>query len=291
MTRRALLVSVFLAFLSALQLVMAQSGRRGFDVLSVEHGLSQAAVIAIAQDQLGYMWFGTQEGLSRYDGSQFETFLHDPYDLNSISNDWIWDLLVDDRGDIWIATLGGLNRFSYKTGQFKRYLNDPQEPGSIGGNDIRDLFQDSHGRIWIATESNGLSVWDRESDLFEHVRHNPEQANSLSSDKTRSIAQTSDGLLWVATDGGGLNRLDPDLLTTTRREIKLSSPADSVAKRLLSVIAPGDGTLWVATYENGVVRYDPIDRRSVQYAADPDNPESLISDSVRAMFIDARNEL
>ena len=122
---------------------------------------------AIVQDRHGYMWFGTQEGLNRYDGFEFRYFLHDLHDPSTIGDDWIWDLFDDADGNIWIGTDGGgLNRYRYDTNSFQKYLHDPDDATSISGNDVREVFQDSEGRFWIGTESNGLNLFDPASGRF-----------------------------------------------------------------------------------------------------------------------------
>ena len=87
-----------------------------FSRISVQDGLSQAAVQAIAQDRSGYMWFGTQEGLNRFDGYRFTHFLRRPNEPNSLSHNWIYALLSDRDGYLWVGTKsGGLDRLDPET--------------------------------------------------------------------------------------------------------------------------------------------------------------------------------
>ena len=83
-----------------------------FDRLGTQAGLSQAAVSAITQDQDGFIWVGSQEGLNRFDGYHFETYYHRPADPASLSHDSIWDLLSDTQGNLWVGTDAGLNRYN-----------------------------------------------------------------------------------------------------------------------------------------------------------------------------------
>ena len=119
----------------------AQNSDLNFDYLSIEDGLSQSAVNFITQDSEGYMWFGTQSGLNKYNGSvsySFEIHKHDLLDTNSLSNNWIFDIAEDKIGNLWIGTLDGLNKFNKKTGNVTRYLHDPYDPSSLN-NDERDF--------------------------------------------------------------------------------------------------------------------------------------------------------
>jgi ligand-binding sensor domain-containing protein len=100
----------------------AQTGTVKFDHISLEHGLSQSTVNAIAQDGQGFLWFGTQDGLNRYDGYGVNVFKHNSRDSLSVSDNGIWSLCRDDNGDLWIGTMrGGLSRFSIRSGNFRQY--------------------------------------------------------------------------------------------------------------------------------------------------------------------------
>ncbi len=91
-----------------------------FDHLDTRDGLSHTVVETLTQDQHGFIWIGTQEGLNRYDGYGFETFHHLTGDPKSLSHDFVWDLLEDSNGDLWVATDEGLNRFNPRDGSFER---------------------------------------------------------------------------------------------------------------------------------------------------------------------------
>ena len=107
-----------------------------FERISLEHGLSQTSVYAITQDHQGFMWFGTQDGLNKYDGYTFTVYRNDPWDSTSLSNNYVRRVMVDRAGYIWVGTRGGVNRLDPRTGIFIRYLHDPADPQSISQNEI-----------------------------------------------------------------------------------------------------------------------------------------------------------
>ncbi len=76
-----------------------------FDRLGSEDGLSRAGITAIEQDDIGFIWVGTQEGLYRYDGHSFKTYYHVEDDPDSLSHDTIWSIMPDENGSIWVAAL------------------------------------------------------------------------------------------------------------------------------------------------------------------------------------------
>src|SRR6266545_3744229 len=103
-----------------------------FDRISIEQGLSQSSVHVILQDSRGFMWFGTEDGLNRYDGYTFKTFKPDPDVPTSLSDRWINSIVEDQEGYLWIATRqGGLNRYDPRTEEFTRYVHDDLNPTSL----------------------------------------------------------------------------------------------------------------------------------------------------------------
>lgn len=179
-----------------------------FRRLSIEQGLSQNSVNCILQDRTGFMWFGTETGLNRFDGYTFKIFLPREGDANSLSNSWINALYEDEHGSIWVGTENGLNRYLPSRERFVRYFHDPANPSSLSSNRIFCIYEDHSGRLWIGTDA-GLNQLDRSHNRFIHYRHNPADPNSLSNDVIRTIMEDPYGRLWVGTSGGGLDCLDP----------------------------------------------------------------------------------
>ena len=148
------------------------------------------------------MWFGTPEGLNRYDGRYFKAYTQDPERENSLSNNSISTLLAGRDGYLWIGTWGGgLNRLDPEMETFTRY-------GGVGKR-VQTLFEDKKGQIWVGTFQSGLLRLDPISGTMRRYRHLPDDPNSLSHDRIWSINQSEDGLIWVGTEKG-FNRLDPD---------------------------------------------------------------------------------
>jgi ligand-binding sensor domain-containing protein len=94
----------------------AQYNTASFDHLSVEDGLSQSEVRSIYQDRKGFIWFGTVDGLNKYDGYSFQHFKHDPFDTTSLSNNEVVSICEDRNGNLWVGTVSGLSRLDQATG-------------------------------------------------------------------------------------------------------------------------------------------------------------------------------
>ena len=178
-----------------------EAGQRlRFEHISIEEGLSQSTVFFILQDSQGFMWFGTEDGLNKYDGYDFTIYRHDPENPSSLSGNWITALVEDDLGRLWIGTSdGGLSRFDRTLDYFIHYRNDPQDPDSLSDDNVTAIYQDLEGVLWIGTGGGGLDRFDQENERFVHYQHNPDDPNSLSSNAVTAIYGDREGILWIGT--------------------------------------------------------------------------------------------
>ncbi|MGX5201874.1 ligand-binding sensor domain-containing protein [Aliikangiella sp. IMCC44632] len=256
-----------------------------FQHLNLEQGLSQEAVLAIHQDKDGFMWFGTQEGLNRFDGYNFKVFSYDQNDQNSISSDLILALGEDASKNLWVGTDGGgLNRFDANNLEFTRYQHSNKK-GAISNNSIRVIFSDSAGRLWIGSDG-GLDKYDENTDSFKHYKYDPYNQNSLANNKVRDIVEDSLGYLWIALDGGGLNRFDPLKETFTRFNRNVSTSMQLASDRSRALFIDSNKNLWVGSYDNGVSMLPFGATEFVHFSHNPQNPNSLNNNQVRDILED-----
>lgn len=228
-----------------------------FSNLSLDDGLSQITATCIHQDSRGYMWFGTRNGLNRYDGYRFESFMADHDDPATISDSHILAIAEDGDGYLWIATNNGLNRMSPHDGRFRRYMSDPLDATTIPGPVIQSLLVDSSGRLWAGT-NNGLCRYDAASDSFERI---DALAEPLSANPVCVIAEGDDGRLYLGTTSGGVVIYDP---RGGGHEVLRHDPADpkSIAHDFVrSILLDSNGNLWIGTHGGGV---------SVRWESSPD---------------------
>ncbi|MDE6623732.1 MAG: helix-turn-helix domain-containing protein [Alistipes sp.] len=279
-----------------------------FRTLSVDEGLSQSTVLALAQDPLGRVWMGTQDGLNRYDGYAFTVFRHNGDDPTTLGDNYVYSLLADG-GRMWIGTASGLSCFDAATGCFENYTLDGRAMP------VSDIAAAEDGSLILAT-ALGVVSFDRTTrrleirsflkDVGVHsicpcrdgfllgtsggvYSYSPTYGNAvrilpqLARYDVASIVADGDGF-WVATHGNGLFRLDASLQVCGRYS---ASEYPGLASDYIRVLkTDADGRLWIGTFDGLSIR-DPRTgefRRWVHTA----DPGALSHNSIRSIFIDSQ---
>ena len=177
-----------------------------FNHITVENGLSNNDVNTLIQDKYGFIWFGTDDGLNRYDGYNFKVFRHAPDDSTSISDNSIWALAEDKKGNIWIGTkAGNLNKYDPL---LERFTHWKLESDFTEENSVKSILEDKNGNIWVGTYKDGLYKLDETTNKFEHWSASNTDTKSLSHNYIQSIAEDNVGNLIIGTYIG-LNLFNP----------------------------------------------------------------------------------
>lgn len=238
-------------------------------------GMTKGAVSAIAQDGSGLIWFGTDEGLSRYDGYEFVNYVpgHDPQ--NTLSNFTVTSLAASHDA-LWIGTIKGLNRLALSNNKFSVLRTNPQDAKTITSDDVRALHVGKSGTLWIGTMDAGVDALNPATGEIRHYRNTANRNDSLSGDSISAIWEDDDGKVWIGTRETGLNRLDP---ATGKVMRYLHDPADAASLSQDSVTAihrDRAGTLWVGTMD-GLNRFDPGTRTFKRYLKGSENDPRWIT--------------
>jgi len=269
-----------------------------FDQIGLEQGLSQSTVNAIVQDAQGFMWFGTQDGLNRYDAYSITVFKHDPSDSTSISDNAIWCLVSDRNGDVWVGTEhGGLNRYVISEDRFYHYRHDPNDSTTISDNYVRCLFEDSNQDIWIGTRNNGLNRYNRATGTFTRFLSDDKDITSLSSNHVWAICEDHSRNLWIATSRG-LSQLrgdGQDWVSNAPRFVRYydiaSDPNSLSSNNTRALYVDSSGTLWIGTQGGGLNRFDEKTRSFKRYLHDAKDPNSVPSNFIWSIYEDSKGLL
>ncbi len=301
-----------------------------FEQVSIEHGLSQESVLTILQDRQGFMWFGTQAGLNRYDGYRMTVYRTDPRDPDSLPDSFINASFEDAEGRLWFGTKGGLARFDAAAGKFVRYaLADAGTPAS-SNRSVNAIAADRQGMLWLGT-SDGIKRFDPASGAFSTIRH-PGHDGGLGGNTVTTLAFDGHGALWAGTSRGvgrlapGAKHLEhfaPSDADPRRARVNTLSmgPRDTLwigtdagleawglgeaaprrrtigssegvgNVRILALYHDAGGTLWVGTDVDGVRWRDPASGRFVAYGNRPLDAHSLADNQIAAIRIDRSGTL
>ncbi len=257
-----------------------------FHHLSINDGLSQSAVNCIKQDQHGFIWIGTQDGLNLYDGYTFRVYKNDPFDDKTITNNYVWDILEDRSGKIWVATESGLNIFDKDSRTFRAYKTNNIDLSNVAS---WSLEEDKQGRIWMGTQHKGLFCLDAEFSEnagFTHYSADG-KVGSLPYNSIRDLFVDADKNLWVGTNGGGLCLFNASHHNFTILRYDTFNPVSISDNMIWSITQGKNGYLWIGT-NNGLNRLENNNGTYVarRFYHDPEEPASLSSNAVIKVLAD-----
>jgi len=245
-----------------------------FEHISDKNGLSQNTVHCILQGSNGFMWFGTERGLNRYDGYRFTVFPLDKTLSFPSSHLSITAIFEDNLKNIWIGTEKGLYRLNSKTENIEFLdLNIKSKDVKVINGFITCINQDSKNRIWIGTDA-GLIQFISDQKIPRHFSHQADNIHSLSNNKIRDIQEDKNGKVWIATDEG-LNFLDKNGIQIHRTFSNISDSEIVPTGKITCLFIDSGNSLWVGTDGNGLYFLSPGAQKFTHYIHDPDNHNSI----------------
>ncbi|KPL11233.1 MAG: hypothetical protein AMS26_20420 [Bacteroides sp. SM23_62] len=226
------------------------------------------------------MWFGTQNGLNKFDGYTFEHYFYDPSDSISISNSWIFDIAEDTNGFLWIATKGGLNKFDKRTDRFTR-INLSGDNLVTGGNFVYGITADT-SNIYVS-QPPALTVIDFNTGVIESYRNNFEYEGTLY-DIGFPIIKDSRGMLWIGSMNG-LSSFDLHEEKFTNFTSKASDPNSISHNHITALFESKHGEILIGT-ENGLNIYCPDTKKIVRYYQENTRPHGLSHNYIHSIIQD-----
>jgi ligand-binding sensor domain-containing protein/signal transduction histidine kinase len=303
---------------------VVEGGSARFTRMSTADGLSQTRVSQIVEDDRGFIWFGTQYGIDRYDGYEFKVFVHEAGRVNSLAGAYVYSLFKDRSGMLWIGCNRVLDRFDPRTETFTHYRLETDELANLGSTVVH-ISQDRNGLLWLAT-GTGLHQLDPNTGKIVHFRHSVNDPGGLSTNDITWSGEDRTGDFWVGT-ADGLDKFDratgkvllhipmPDPIqvaffedrfgqfwiyhefgtglalydrasnTLTKFSFYRQEPSPDAMTGVTGMIEDRNGNLWLGSPGMGLLQFDREKRRFIRYRNRPGDVQSIGEDKVIALFL------
>ena len=244
---------LWLLLLSVVSLAQPYSVKQ----LGIEKGLSNNYVVSIAQDKQGFLWFATEEGLNKFDGTRFTTYLkNEDLTRQGITGNEL-NCLLDDPQDsiLWIGTQrAGLNAYDYVNNTFLCYRHDGENPESLITDDVTKIVAATDGNLWITTYWRGVDYFDKKAGKFIH--YNTQTVPGLASDNIWSVVDGGDGKLYMGHVHHGFS-----VLSLKDKKVKnfMHDPEDPVSlpgNGVTCIYKDLSGNIWLGT-DRGLALFNP----------------------------------
>ena len=284
-------ILLFLLLINIHFSIIAQEVKK-FKNFGIDNPMSYSFVRTIAQDKDDFMWFGSSEGLDRFDGHQTLNFQHDSSQPNSLSSNVISRIIIDKQQRLWVGTFGGgLNLYRPASQDFIHFTTKTKNT-KLTNDTVNTLFEDSEGKIWIATE-NGLNILNphKEKWSIQQVFQELGNPNSLTHNAVLSIIETHNQEVWVGTNGGGISVFD--LQGNFIKAIKYGdqNSATYVNKFVSSLYLDINGDIWIGTVDSGLLKYIPSTEQFIHYQMNMDDQPTISGNAISSIYQDSEENI
>lgn len=251
----------FLVLISALLLLSVQSSAQEeyvrFKRITINDGLSLSSVYDIYQDSKGFMWFGTEDGLNKYDGQSITVYGATTDQHNLLANKWVEMVYEDKSGMIWLGSKSGLTKYNPRRGAFTALQHDPDDVASLSNDTITAIEVDLRNELWVGT-FQGLNHVDRFTNEVQRIEPDDDDLIGLTS-RISGFMQHESGLFWIATYKG--------LYSYDRKSgLFFSESAEGIidSSTIIYQMASRDEFIWLGT-NKGLVKLDLSINRQHQF--------------------------
>ncbi|MES2277561.1 MAG: two-component regulator propeller domain-containing protein [Bacteroidota bacterium] len=280
MTSRFVCLFGLILCITSFSQVSAQQPAIGFRHITYKDGLRQSPIATILQDKSGYIWIGSWNGLSRYDGTNFKNYRPSDSSANEISHNRINRIYEDRQARLWIGTGGGLNLYDKNTDKFQ-HIGLSAAKG--GGNFITAIQQDHAGRVWVAT-FKGIKFVSPDAKTLSAINAWKGAQDDLYQGIVFSLAEDNLGTIWTGIKQG-LKRFDPATGKIIALPGVIRENKDLAIAKIIVIKQTKDGDIWFGTENSGVFCYSVRLNACSHYTNQINNPQSLPSNWINDLLI------
>ncbi|WP_373942923.1 hypothetical protein OEG92_07440 [Polaribacter sejongensis] len=254
---------IIILFCLISNIVIGQFNNLKFENIDTIDGLSSSTCMDIFQDKEGFMWFGTIDGLNKYNGYEFEIFRSVLGDSKTISNNRITSIQEDNEGNLWVGTNNGLNFFNKRTSKFSEInLYKQLSLSNSSQKNINDLLYDKiNNIIWVATNNGAIKIKLGDDNVntknfhFSYFINDQSNLNSIDNNGVNVILKDNNNHIWIGTDGNHLNQYNASKNNFNRILIESKKPYE------LNHIPKGffidsDGDFWIGNDLNNLILWE-----------------------------------
>ena len=273
-----------LSFLFSLNLLPAQSPDLKFKHITVNDGLSFNLVFEIVKDSYGFMWFGTTDGLNKYDGYEMTVYRHIHGDSTTLPDNSVWGLYEDGKGDLWVGTDGGgLSLYDRVHDRFINYQHSESDSTSLSDNSVNAILEDADGKLWVATYGGGINMMTSPGKFMRMRKDGP---GSLSNDLVHTMFRDRKGNMWIGTQEG-LNRYDSQKKMFHHYFHEDSDETSISNNNVLAITEDAKGNIWLGTWGGGVNRLDMETKQFERFIFDLNKTQNRVA----SVFTDSKGQL
>lgn len=280
-----------LSFLFAVLLFIASirgQSNVSFSHLTIENGLSQSSVTCIFQDKDGFMWFGTQDGLNRYDGYNIKVFKNKSSDSTSISDNFIFTIFEDSSGTLFFETQSGkINKYNPGSESFSNVNRTHLNFNDMKSNSVLAQFFEGPDTKWYGglSKETGLTKENLKTGFTQKFFNDPKNPESISNNKVYSVYRDRSGNLWVGTVNG-LDKLDEKSEKFLHFKSNPTDPNSLSDNWVWPIFEDSKGNIWIGTVQGGLNKFESKSGIFTRFKNDPTNPKSISDNYILSIYED-----
>ena len=246
---------------------------------SIQDNQLYPQITCIRKDSPGFMWFGTSDGLTKYDGSNFKTYESDPADTNSLPYNYISALAEAPNHDLWVGTAQGLSLYRREQDNFSPVQAFEHQEILC----VNTLLYDQDSTLWVGTSGQGLFAYDLRDSSLTTYTHLTDSVPSVASNFVTALVEDDEGNIWIGTREG-LDVFRKPSRTFHHFTYRNEDDQSLSHHHIKSLVIDSPGRLWVGTYGGGL---NLLEKKNGHYVFKhfraTDDPASISNDHILSL--------